>query len=90
MVSAGSGDTGHSAVPTPVAGTHQGSAECFVWILVGDFLVIVVRVVMSDRRLVALICVMACVPLLRHRKRFADIIRPNQCLRLSRLALTRT
>ena len=89
MVSAGSGDTGHSAALTPVAGAHQGSAECSVWVLVGGFLVIAVHVVVPNRRLVALIRVMACAPL-PGRKSTAGTIRPNQCLRLGRLALTWT
>ena len=55
VVSAGSGDTGHSATLLPVAGAHQGSSECSVWVLVGGFLVIAVRVVVPDRRAVALI-----------------------------------
>ena len=79
-----------SAAPTPVAGAHQGSAEGSVWVLVGGFLVIVVRVVVPDRRLMVLIHVMVCALLLRHQKRFAGTIRPNQCLRLGHLALTRT
>ena len=55
----------------------------------GGFLVIAVHVVVSDRCLVALIRVMACAPL-PGQKSTAGTIRPNQCLRLGRLALTRT
>ena len=80
VVSVGSGDTGHSAAPTPIAGTHQGSTEGSVWVLVGGFLVIAVHVVVPDRHLVALICMMVYALLLHHWKRFASTIRPNRSL----------
>ena len=89
VVSAGSGDTGRSAALLPVAGAHQGSAKCSVWVLVGGYLVIAMHVVVPDRRAVALIRVMACA-LLPGWKSTASTIRPNQCLRLGRLVLTRT
>ena len=79
VVSAGSGDTGRSAALLPVAGAHQGPVECSVWVLVGGYLVIAVRVVVPDRRAVALIRVMACAPL-PGRKSAAGTIRPNRSL----------
>ena len=60
-----------------------------MWVLVGGYLVIAVRVVVLDRRLVVLIRVMACAPL-PGQKSIAGTIRPNQCLWLGCLALTRT
>ena len=50
-----------------------------MWVLVGSFLVIVVHVVVPDRRLMALIRVMACASLLG-QKSTAGTIRPNRSL----------
>ena len=68
-----------SAALTPVACALQGSAECSVWVLVGGSLVIAVCVVVPDRRLMALIHVMACAPL-PGRKSTAGTIYPNRSL----------